>query len=133
MIDRIISEVRSIAPQLPTGLFDIRAAEKLADEEEELADKLAEGDNVGALTELADVTYYAGKAVINGLIPHSQAEQITQTACNQCGVDMPTALRVMQAKYASRIATGKRDDLERIAVMGADAEEGGRDETHNKT
>jgi hypothetical protein len=125
MIDTIISEVRSIAPQLPTGLFDIRAAEKMSDEQSEMAEKLAEGDNVGALTELADITYYAGKCVINGLIPNSQAEQHIKTACAQCGVDMPTALRVMQAKYASRIATGKREDLERIAVMGAEAEEGG--------
>jgi hypothetical protein len=125
MIDTIISEVRSIAPQLPTGLFDIRAAEKLADEQSEMGEKLAEGDNVGALTELADVTYYAGKSVINGLISHPLAEQHIKTACAQCGVDIPTALRVMQAKYSSRIASGKRDDLERIAVMGAEAEEGG--------
>jgi hypothetical protein len=125
MIDRIISEVRSIAPQLPTGLSDLLAAEKLADEEQELAEKLAQGDNVGALTELADVTYYAGKAVINGLIPHPLAEECILSACAQSGVDLHTALRVMQAKYSSRIASGKRDDLERIAVMGAEAEEGG--------
>jgi hypothetical protein len=121
MIDRIITEVRRIAPQLPTGLDDPRAAEKLADELEEMNEKIALGDRIGTLTELADVVYYAGKAVINGLIPPCWAEELISNACAQCDdvEDLSTALYVMQAKYACRIIAGKRDDLERVAVQQA--------------
>jgi hypothetical protein len=59
MLEPFLAEVQRIAPQLPTGLTDPRAAEKLTTEQTELAEKLNAGDHVGALTVLADVAYYS--------------------------------------------------------------------------
>ena len=122
-IDQCIAEVRRIAPQMLTGIDDPRAAEKLANEQAELAQKLALGDRVGVLTELADVTYFTFKALINGFMTREEAEETMRFTCDQCGVDLSTALRAMQAKYECRIASGKRDDLERAAVAAACAKE----------
>jgi hypothetical protein len=119
MLEPFLTEVRRIAPQLPTGLTDPRAAEKLATEQSELAEKLNATDQVGALTELADVAYYAAKAVLNALIDPKAAEVAIRDACAACSVESRIVLLVMRAKYAIR-ATGRKNDAEeRTAVACA--------------
>lgn len=121
MLEPFLVEMWRIAPHLPTGLTDPRAAEKLATEQAEQAEKLNAGDRLGALTDLADVAYYAAKAVLNTLIDAEAAEVAIRDACAACSVDPHIALLAMRAKCAIAIrATGCKDDAEeRTAVACA--------------
>lgn len=120
--------VREIAPQLPTGLADLAAGRKLANEQRELYDALAAGDWQGALTELADVAYYVGKARANMILPEEIAfttltRSLNAYATMYCVDPTPPTLidllRLVRAKYESRIAHGKDDAAERAACVTA--------------
>lgn len=122
---KIIFLVARIAPQLPTGIVDIQAYKKLCAEQEELYVALSEGDIVGALTEVADVGYYIGKAYLNGLLCQQNAIgslESTVDAFKKYGyepilvADVPYLTR---AKYESRIVLGKNDAAERAACLEA--------------
>jgi hypothetical protein len=122
------SLAREIAPRLPTGLNDPNAARKLADEQRELYDALRQGDWQGALTELADVGYYIGKALANDLIGDVtalRALSVSMQVYRELYQADPTPPmlddipRLVRAKYESRIRHGKDDARERVACVRA--------------
>lgn len=115
----MIEAARAIARRTPGGEFDAQALAKLAAEQAELEEELDAHDAVGAWTELADVAYYAAKAVIAGLLAADAAESVVAVAEQQCGLAAGAGLAAMQAKYASRLAIGKDDAAERAAVEQA--------------
>jgi hypothetical protein len=105
MAENNISTILSLSAKLPTGLPDHQAADKLIRERDEFREALAEGDYVGALTELADRVYYACKEI--------------STAASEAGVTIDQAFAVCIAKYELRAKPGvKKDDaVERLAVQ----------------
>ncbi|MEM8535714.1 MAG: hypothetical protein AAGF95_33115 [Chloroflexota bacterium] len=113
--------VRAIAPQLQTGLNDPEAALKLQQEWQELQVARHAHDQLGALMEIADVAYYATKALHNRLLDDAEAHQWIAAACTQLDLAPEVALQVLMAKYDRRIANEriKDDALERQAVINA--------------
>lgn len=101
----MLNTILSLAAQLPSGLNDPRAAEKLLGERQELVDALSAGDYVGALTEGADAVYYAAK-------------HLDWTA-RQLGVSVETMVALAEAKYSLRAQPGnpKDDGAERAACL----------------
>lgn len=101
-----VKRLIELSRQLPTGARDLRAPEKLAREWEELEQALST-DRIEALTELADVVYYAAKAVY--------------TAATLCGVTVEAAFAAALAKYERRARPGNPKDFEaeRAAVVEA--------------
>lgn len=102
-----IKRLIDLSRQLPTGARDLRAPEKLVREWEELKAELSTPDRLSALTELADVVYYATKAVY--------------TAATLCGVTVEAAVAAALAKYERRAQPGNPKDFEaeRAAVVEA--------------
>jgi len=98
-----INQILSIAANLRTGLNDGMAPAKLLDEKAELLEALSKGDDVEALTEAADITYFAIKSI--------------DWASKQIGVEIETLLAVTVAKYQSRMLFGKDKDLEAKACL----------------
>lgn len=96
--------ILELANRLPAGLPDDKAPAKLVREWQELLEALDSDDHTGALTELADVVYYAAKSI--------------HAAAFRCGVDIETAFAVAEAKYSLRAQPGnpKNDTAERAAV-----------------
>ena len=114
-----LTAVQQIAPQLHTGLNDPQAATKLQQEWQELQVARHARDQLGALLEIADVAYYAAKAVLNDLLDAAVATRSIAAACEQLDLAPAVALRVLDAKYTQRIANAclKDDALERQAVV----------------
>lgn len=108
----------SLAAQLPTGLRDPRALEKLAHERQELDECLASGDTVGAMLEAGDVAYYAAKAFHNGLCSQNDAMHAINAAGQLVGLRYSDVLAVAETKYTLRARPGnpKDDAAERAAV-----------------
>lgn len=100
----MINQVLSLAAQLPSGLPDPKAADKLLKERDEFRQAMASGDQVGALTELADRVYYACKEI--------------HAAASESGLTVEQAFAVCTAKYELRARLGnpKNDAEEREAV-----------------
>lgn len=116
-MSKLIALVERIAPRLPTGLLDPQALTKLDAEVAELAVELEAGRIEDTYTELADVAYYAAKAVINNLIPAFTAAGIVAQAEAECGRGLGEAIVLMRVKYEEcRIVYGKDKDRERIFV-----------------
>lgn len=103
----MITTILALAVRLPAGLPDPKAIQKLAHERGELQAALNEGDYPGALTEVADVVYYAAKAI--------------HEAAAAAGLTVEQALAVCEAKYRLRARSGnpKNDAEERAAVVAA--------------
>ena len=95
------------AAELPSGVLDPRAAEKLVAERDELVNALSEGDYEGALTEGADAAYYAVKHL------HFVAHRL--------GVSIADLFALAEAKYALRAQPGnpKDDAAERAVCVDA--------------
>jgi|GEM_PF-812743 len=102
-----IADVLALAAKLPAGLPDTGAIDKLQHERGELQVALIEGDRSGTLTEVADVAYYAIKAI--------------HEAASAAGLTVEQALAVCEAKYRLRARPGnpKDDEAERAAVLAA--------------
>lgn len=98
-----INQILSIAANLRTGLNDDMAPEKLLAEKAELLNALSKGDDVEALTEAADIAYFAVKSI--------------DWASKQIGVEIETLLAVTIAKYNSRMLFGKDKELEANACL----------------
>jgi len=100
-----VADILSLAARLPAGLPDANAIQKLAHERGELQAALDEGDRSGTLTEVADVAYYAIKAI--------------HEAASAAGLTVEQALVVCEAKYRLRARPGnpKDDAAERAAVL----------------
>lgn len=100
-----IKEILELAARLPSGIPDYRAVQKLSVEQEELKTAIVDDDHLGALTELADVVYYAVKAI--------------HAAASMCGMDVDAAMDMCIAKYRLRARPGnpKNDAEERAAVL----------------
>lgn len=95
--------ILDLAARLPSGLNDLRSAEKMLAERQELIDALDANDYIGALTEGADAVYYAVK-------------HLDWTA-RQLGVSIEVLFAIAEAKYALRARPGnpKDDQAERAA------------------
>lgn len=98
-----IESILDLAGKLPSGRIDSQAPNKLLGEIEELEEALAENDIDGALTEIADVVYYAAKVIA--------------LASDLAGIARTEAFAVAQAKYRLRARDGnpKDDAAERAA------------------
>jgi hypothetical protein len=105
--------VLRLAAQLPSGLDDARAAEKLVAERDELLAALAEGDVAGALTEIADGGYYVAKHL------DWAARRLGEVLGRPASIE--EVLRLTIAKYTLRAAPGnpKDDEAERAACLTA--------------
>lgn len=113
----VVIMVREYAPKMKSGLDDILALEKLYAEQKELQEDLDVNDLVGALTELADVCYYAAKAYINNLITAELAVSYSTTASTLCEVTPQRIPDIIRAKYDLRSKGIKDDIAERRAVV----------------
>lgn len=104
-----ILAVLALAAKLPAGLPDPKSADKLIRERDEFREAVASGDEVGALTELADRIYYACKEI--------------DAAASEAGVTISQAFSVCVAKYQLRARAGnpKDDEAEREACRNASA------------
>ncbi len=102
-----LDDVLALAARLPTGLNDPFAAEKLLAERDELLQALTEGDNVGAMTEVACAGYYAAKHL--------------DWVGRRVGLSVNEVLRLTVAKYELRARPDnpKDDEAERAAVLYA--------------
>lgn len=100
----MIEKVLTLAAQLPSGLPDAKAADKLIRERDEFRQAMAAGDTIGALTELADRVYYACKEI--------------HAAASESGLSVERAFEVCIAKYELRARPGnpKNDAVERAAI-----------------
>lgn len=114
----MFQNIITLAAQLPTGLTDPRAVEKLHRERAELQEFLDEGDIIGAILEAGDCVYYAAKALHNRLITVNDAAVIVQTVAPLVGLDIGQVIGVAETKYALRARPGnpKDDAAERAAV-----------------
>ena len=114
MFEKIIS----LAAQLPTGLRDPRALEKLRRERQELEECLTAGDTLGAVLEAGDCAYYAVKALHNGLCGVDDAMHYIDAAGKLVGLRFSEVLAVAETKYTLRARKGnpKDDAAEREAV-----------------
>ena len=116
-----LTAVQQLAPQLPTGLDDPHAASKLQQEWQELQIARRARVQLGALLEIADLAYYAAKAVWNQQLDPTNAYACIAAACQQLNLTPEVALRVLQTKYTQRIANActKDDYIERQAVVAS--------------
>lgn len=101
----MLNEILSLAAQLPSGLNDPAAADKLLAERDELIQALRAGDYAGALTEAADAAYYAAKHL--------------DWVARQLELSVDDVLRLALAKYSLRAQPGnpKDDAAERSACL----------------
>lgn len=98
----MLHKILELAAKLPSGIPDPGAHYKIVVEMNEL---LAAKDYYAVLTEVADVAYYAAKAI--------------HYAASVASVSVDTALRLAVAKYELRARPGnpKNDNEERAACM----------------
>ena len=120
-----VMRVLAWASALPIPLPDPKAARKLAAELVEFDEAMRGADYLGAVTELADVVYYAVKIIyaiittpemVNALVHQMQ---IIEQRAEQLGLSVEQAFDVCDAKYSLRAAPGnpKDDAAERAAVL----------------
>jgi phosphoribosyl-ATP pyrophosphohydrolase len=102
----VFDKILEYAAELPSGVLDPKAADKLVAERDELVDALSAGDYEGALTEGADAAYYVAKHL------HFVAHRL--------GVSIADLVALAEAKYALRAQPGnpKDDAAERAACVG---------------
>ena len=102
-----IESILALAEKLPSGLPDAQAPAKLLAEMKELAEAIEAEDHDGALTEVADVVYYAVKTIA--------------LAADLASIARTEAFAVALAKYSLRAAPGnpKNDAAERAACREA--------------
>ena len=91
-----ISQILALAAKLRAGLNDSNAPDKLLAEKHELIAEIEAGDWRAALTEAADIAYFAIKSM--------------EWAAAQCGIDIDTLLRLTIAKYSLRAGPGNPKD-----------------------
>lgn len=123
LLDDYIAAVHQYAPLMRSGIDDPDCLAKLAAEQAELAEKVAEGDRIGAALEAADVAYYAAKAVVNEQMERHQAMPVLAHSCTEARVTMHQVLALIHAKYALRTQNQCKDDAaERAAASQVLAE-----------
>ena len=113
-----INTLLALASQLPTGLHDPEALDKLERELEELKEAALTGDHLGAAMEAGDVGYYAIKAESNDLLNESQRDNFIRNAAGFVDLEPEMLLDCAIAKYELRARPGnpKDDTAERRAV-----------------
>lgn len=108
-----LDDILGLAAQLPSGLDDAAAVQKLLAERDKLLIALTGGDMVGALTELADAGYYAAKYL----------DWAARRVSEKLGrfVSVEDVMRLTAAKYQLRASEGnpKDDAAERAACLEA--------------
>ena len=105
--EELIKDVLDIANQLPTGLEDEKALEKLVFEMDELAEALGHESQIEAVMEAADCVYYAIKAKTNQLITSQEQIEQFKVFSYLSGVSIDLLLKTIIAKYGQRISGGK--------------------------
>ncbi len=105
----VVEILLALGAKLPTGLKDPKAVQKLHRELEEIDEETTFADKA---LEAADVTYYACKAMHNGLLTAEKAFALVLLGVNKigapCTVEMAIALAT--AKYTSRAQPGNPKD-----------------------
>ncbi len=116
-----VDKVNELRIQLPSaqridGAPDKKALIKLTNEIVELAET-----NFTDATEIADVVYYAGGAVVAGLITKDQAEEWVEAICALTPLTTRQAFKAFEAKYSFRAGPGnpKNKVIERKLVSAA--------------
>jgi hypothetical protein len=117
---RRIGQILSLAAQLPTGLADPQALEKLGVEIEELEREQTHGDDhrLDIIAEASDCVYYAIKACANGLVRETWRDGFIETTAGAVGVSASALLDCAIAKYTLRARPGNPKDpgAERAAI-----------------
>jgi hypothetical protein len=113
-----IEALKALAEQLPTGLYDPKALDKMEREMEEAKEAVMAGDMLGAVMEGGDIAYYAIKAESSGICDESQRDKFIEYAAGFVGLVPTLLLDCAIAKYALRARPGnpKDDERERAAV-----------------
>lgn len=113
-----------IADTIPgAGRTDPKSLEKMTAKLEELRAAQLNNDFVGALTEIADVVYYAAKSAYVGQLTEKEAGFIAEHVAGYFGLTLASAVRLAQAKYSWRQSYQKNDAEERRLVLKAYREE----------
>lgn len=110
----------ALAEQLPTGIKDPNALQKLYGEMNELHVELMNDDLLGAILEAADVMYYAAKAIVNDLLDCKSAKKLIFAAADAVQLPVLKIFKVALVKYGFRAQPGnpKDDAVEReLAVQ----------------
>lgn len=108
MNNNLITILTDIAKELPTGLTDPKALEKLDREWDELWDELEDRGNISveAVMEAGDVTYYSIKAFENKLFTDKDRNLNIQIASDLVGLSTDGLLYCAIAKMILRANTG---------------------------
>lgn len=111
-----VAKIVSLMAALPSGIEDPLALDKLHREQAELAAALAANDSEGVLTEVADVVYYAIKALVNGQL--SEADDWWAVPLHHQGkaremLDKETLAKLRQADYSYLPAMEQEDKEEK--------------------
>jgi len=120
----MIEKLKTLAAQLPSGLNDPRAPEKLEREWGELLEAMIEDDTLGAILEAGDVAYYAVKAWATGLAGERERDRVIAAAARVVRLTPAAVLTFAIAKFSLRARPGNpKDDIaERAAVIRAFAD-----------
>lgn len=113
-----IQEIISLAAQLPTGLVDPKALDKLYKERSELEEAIQQEDRLGTIMEAGDCTYYLIKSEVNGLISIDRRDNDIAAVAAKVSLSVEALLECVIAKMALRAQPDnpKNDIAERAAV-----------------
>ncbi len=113
-----IEALLNLANQLPTGLYDPQALQKMEREREELEEAALTGDRLGTIMEAGDCVYYAAKAYFNGMLGEVKLYDIVGDWAMLVELPLDVLLDCAIAKFALRAVPGnsKDDAAEREAV-----------------
>lgn len=115
MLQKIIKLVEELAPGMKSGIIDPLSHDKLLRECAELQHAIVTGDEIDILLEIADIVYYLGKGMINGMIPLN-INHFCILLIEDLGLDIDTVLAITRAKYELRLRGIKDHNAERQAI-----------------
>lgn len=120
-IIKIFAPIMALLEESPSGKIDLHWREKLEEEIGELRSARLKNDILGALTEAADVAYYATKGLAAGDIAPSAAVKFVMDETAGMNLGLSDVVRACVAKYklrfaANKLGVGKNDLAERRAV-----------------
>ncbi|MCB9172301.1 MAG: hypothetical protein H6637_05195 [Ardenticatenales bacterium] len=123
-IIKIFAPIMTLLEESPSGKIDLHWREKLEEEIGELRSARLKNDILGALTEAADVAYYATKGLAAGDIAPSAAVKFVMDETAGMNLGLSDVVRACVAKYklrfaANKLGVGKNDLAERRAVAHA--------------
>lgn len=123
-IVHIIKYVYQVASDLPTGVRDPKAGDKLATEWDEFEQEIAAGKVVDAATEAADVLYYSAKVFLNGMSDYAEIRDDAERLKYRLEILLDTGwssealAALVRVKYEIR-RQGIKDKAREYAAMAA--------------